>query len=214
MTYLFPLSDNKCTNVDRLFTTLLQITLEGVRLSKNVLKVTGRELKKDCLNKIEKYIICMVRKGELYLSIKYTIFNSMHDADVLDGILELHKDIFGTSDDLMNKMRSKPQLLVITAMDENKVIGYKIGYALDSKKFYSWLGGVETNFRKYGIASRLMEMQHQYLKENGYNVVQTKTMNKWRNMLVLNIKNGFDVIDTYIDEKGLHKIILEKNLLN
>ena len=32
-------------------------------------------------------------------------------------------------------------------------------------------------------------------------------------MLILNIKNGFDVIDTYTDKKGLHKIILEKNLL-
>lgn len=59
-----------------------------------------------------------------------------------------------------------------------------------------------------------MKMQHQYLKKNGYNVVQTKTMNKWRNMLVLNIKNGFDVINTYTDEKGLHKIVLEKYLLD
>ncbi|WNS77324.1 hypothetical protein RRV45_10165 [Bacillus sp. DTU_2020_1000418_1_SI_GHA_SEK_038] len=91
------------------------------------------------------------------------IFNSMPDDDILSDIVELHKDIFGNSNDLINKMGSKPQLLIITAM-------------------------------------------------NG--VVQTKTMNKWRNMLVLNIKNGFDVIDTYTDEKGIHKIILEKNLLN
>ncbi|CAH0346701.1 hypothetical protein BCI9360_03046 [Bacillus sp. CECT 9360] len=59
-----------------------------------------------------------------------------------------------------------------------------------------------------------MEKQHQYLKEIGYKVVQTKTMNKWRGMLILNIKSGFNVIDTYTDEKGLHKIILEKNLIN
>lgn len=148
------------------------------------------------------------------MSFDYTIFNSIPDTVVLEGILELHKDIFGTSDDLINKMTSKPQLLVITAMDDKKVIGYKIGYEIDSNKFYSWLGGVDTNYRKYGVASMLMKKQHQYLKENGYNVVQTKTMNKWRSMLVLNIKNGFDVIDTYIDEKGLHKIVLEKNLLN
>lgn len=37
-------------------------------------------------------------------------------------------------------------------------------------------------------------------------------MNRWRNMLVLNIKSGFDIIDTYIDEKVLHKIMLEKKL--
>jgi predicted GNAT superfamily acetyltransferase len=148
------------------------------------------------------------------LNFDYVIFNSIPDTDVLEGIIELHKDIFGTSDDLANKMASKPQLLVITAMNGTKVIGYKIGYAIDNNNFYSWLGGVDTNYRKHGVASLLMEKQHQYLKENGYNVVQTKTMNKWRSMLVLNIKNGFDVIDTYTDEKGLHKIILEKNLLN
>ncbi len=56
-----------------------------------------------------------------------------------------------------------------------------------------------------------MEMQHQWIKENGYSYVQTKTMNKWRSMLILNIKNGFDVIDTYIDKKGLQKIVLEKD---
>jgi predicted GNAT family acetyltransferase len=138
----------------------------------------------------------------------------MPDDGVLDGIIELHKVIFGTSDDLINKMASKPQLLVITAMIGTKVIGYKIGYELDNNKFYSWLGGVDTNYRKHGIASELMEKQHQYLKENGYSVVQTKTMNKWRSMLVLNIKNGFDVINTYTDEKGLHKITLEKRFLN
>ncbi|MGN8646668.1 GNAT family N-acetyltransferase [Gracilibacillus sp. HCP3S3_G5_1] len=148
------------------------------------------------------------------MNFDYFIFNSIPDDDVLDGIIELHKVIFDTTDDLINKMENKPKLLVITAMNGMKVIGYKIGYELDNNKFYSWLGGVDTNYRKHGIASELMEKQHQYLKENGYSVVQTKTMNKWRNMLVLNIKNGFDVIDTYTDEKGLHKIILEKNLLN
>jgi hypothetical protein len=38
-------------------------------------------------------------------------------------------------------------------------------------------------------------------------------MNKWRSMLILNIKCGFDVIDTYTDENGRNKIILEKKLM-
>lgn len=147
------------------------------------------------------------------MSFDYFIFDSMPEGDVLDGIIELHKAIFGTSDDLINKMKSKQQLLVMTAMDGKKVIGYKMGYEIDNIKFYSWLGGVDPNYRNLGIASTLMEKQHQHLKGKGYYVVQTKTMNKWRSMLVLNIKNGFDVIDTYIDENGLHKIKLEKNLL-
>lgn len=147
------------------------------------------------------------------MSFDYFIFHSVPDGDILDGIIELHKVIFGTTEDLINKMKSKQQLLVITAMDGKKVIGYKMGYEIDDIKFYSWLGGVDPIYRNLGIASTLMDKQHQYLKGKGYYVVQTKTMNKWRSMLVLNIKNGFDVVDTYTDENGLHKIILEKNLL-
>ncbi|WP_404458612.1 GNAT family N-acetyltransferase [Oceanobacillus kapialis] len=109
-------------------------------------------------------------------------------------------------------MASKPPLLIVIAMDDESVIGYKIGYELDENKFYSWLGGVNPKYRNRGIASSLMKEQHQYLEENEYKIVQTKTMNRWRGMLVLNIKNGFDVIETYTDDKGRHKIVLEKEL--
>lgn len=54
------------------------------------------------------------------------------------------------------------------------MIGYKIGYEVHKYTFYSWLGGVDPNYRGYGIASILMEKQHQYLKQKSYQVVQTK----------------------------------------
>ncbi|MDM5227213.1 GNAT family N-acetyltransferase [Cytobacillus sp. NJ13] len=145
---------------------------------------------------------------------KFKLFTSFPEEEILEGILELHKTIFGESDQLVSKMKSKPQLLLLVAMDGEKVIGYKMGYAIDQDTFYSWLGGVDPDYRKNGIASMLMERQHGYLKEKGYKVVRTKTMNKWRSMLILNIKHGFDVIEAYIDEKGLHKIVLEKRLHN
>ncbi|MGN7175901.1 GNAT family N-acetyltransferase [Paenibacillus sp. FSL R5-0490] len=143
---------------------------------------------------------------------KLNIFYSMPGDDVLKGILQLHRNIFGDSEELVSKMKSKPQLLVQAAMDGEKVIGYKMGYPLDEETFYSWLGGVDPEYRGKGLASMLMEKQHEYLKEMGYKLVRTKTMNKWRGMLILNIKHGFDVIETYTDEKGLHKIVLEKRL--
>lgn len=144
----------------------------------------------------------------------YLIFNSIPNDDVLKRIKELHKLIFSTYDNFDNKISSKTKLLVIVAMDGKKVIGYKIGYEIDKDTFYSWLGGVNPDYRGQGIASTLMEKQHQYLKEKCYKVVRTKTMNRWRNMLVLNLKTGFDVVETYTDEKGLHKIILEKRLFS
>ncbi|MFI8685951.1 GNAT family N-acetyltransferase [Rossellomorea sp. NPDC077527] len=146
------------------------------------------------------------------MSIDYYQFSVLPEDAVLNGIAALHQYIFGTSYDFNNKLASKPRLIIHIAMDNSKVIGYKIGYELDEHTFYSWLGGVDPDYRKHGIASELMRRQHHDLKESGYAVVQTKTMNRWRSMLILNIKNGFDVIDTYTDEKGLHKIILEKKL--
>ncbi|OOE14302.1 GNAT family N-acetyltransferase [Fictibacillus arsenicus] len=148
------------------------------------------------------------------MEVKYMLFDTIPDEEaILEGIIDLHKRIFGESDDLVKKMESKPQIIVNVALNNSQVIGYKIGYELDKRKFYSWLGGVDPQFRGHGVASKLMEQQHYYLKENGYHIVQTKTMNKWRSMLILNIKSGFEVISTYTNKKGLHKIILEKNLL-
>ncbi|MEI2666533.1 GNAT family N-acetyltransferase [Rossellomorea sp. LJF3] len=146
------------------------------------------------------------------MRIHYHQFRSLPEDHIMNGMVTLHGSIFETSDDLITKMANKPEILIDIAMDDSRVIGYKIGYQLDPDTFYSWLGGVDPVYRKQGIAAELMKRQHQTLKERGYTVVQTKTMNKWRSMLILNIKNGFDVIDTYTDVKGLHKIILEKKL--
>lgn len=134
------------------------------------------------------------------------------DTELLNKVLNLHESIFKDSDTLISKAGNKLNIVFTLALESEVVIGYKIGYELDSDSFYSWLGGVDRNHRNKGIASKLMIQQHLYLKEKGYKIIQTKTKNKWRNMLVLNIKNGFDVIGTYTDSEGEPKIILEKGL--
>jgi ribosomal protein S18 acetylase RimI-like enzyme len=146
------------------------------------------------------------------VDVNYHISEGMPQQEVLNKILTLHAAIFGETDQLEKKMADKPKLLVASAIYQDQVIGYKVGYEMQENKFYSWLGGVDAKYRGKGIASRLMEMQHEYIKEKGYSVARTKTMNKWRDMLILNIKHGFDILETYMDEKGRHKIILEKKL--
>ncbi|MEH7884286.1 GNAT family N-acetyltransferase [Bacillus sp. JJ1609] len=144
----------------------------------------------------------------------YERFNSIPEDDILEGICKLHREIFGQSDHLITQMKRKSQLLFNLSLNGRKVIGYKIGYPLDEEKFYSWIGGVDPAYRTQGIASMLMEKQHTHLRANGFKVVQTKTKNKWRSMLILNIKNGFNIIGTYTDDEGEPKIILEKRLTN
>lgn len=136
----------------------------------------------------------------------------MIENELLDQVISLHKRVFGESDDLAGRMAEKLNLRIDLAMNSGKAVGYKIGYELNREQFYSWLGGVADDYRKHGIATGLMERQHRYAIEKGYSSVQTHTKNKWRNMLLLNIKNDFDIIGTYTDDTGEPKIILEKKL--
>lgn len=148
------------------------------------------------------------------MDFEYLTYTSTPESPIAQGISDLHHTIFGDSADSLREMGRKPQLLIHVAKEGGKVIGYKIGYELDERTFYSWLGGVDPAYRGSGIAAALMERQHEYIKGKGYHKVQTKTMNKWRNMLILNLKHGFDIVETYIDSKGAHKILLEKTLLD
>ncbi|WP_353049984.1 GNAT family N-acetyltransferase [Bacillus sp. ISL-39] len=142
----------------------------------------------------------------------FEVYCCIPENGVLEGILDVHRVIFGTSDGVIEKIQNKPHLLFSVAFEGSKVIGYKIGYELTNEKFYSWLGGVDPDYRHLGVASKLMNIQHRYLENEGYKTVQTKTLNKWRGMLILNIKSGFDIRETYIDRHGNLKIVLEKEL--
>jgi len=144
--------------------------------------------------------------------LKFKQFLEIPENEIVDGILQLHESIFKDSNTLLGKIKSKPKVLINVALDQSTVVGYKIGYELDPRKYYSWYGAVHEKYRGKGIASRLLEQQHRFLVESGYQIVQTKTRNKWRSMLILNIKNGFDVVETFTDDEGIHRIVLEKKL--
>ena len=146
------------------------------------------------------------------MKIDYEQYCSIPEEHILISILAVHRVIFGTADDLTERIQNKPHPLFSVAFQGSQVIGYKIGYELTNGKFYSWLGGVHPEYRCLGVASKLMDIQHHYLEKEGYKVVQTKTLNKWRSMIILNIKSGFDITETYIDRHGKLKIVLEKEL--
>lgn len=146
------------------------------------------------------------------MELEFICYRSFPDPKTMQSFLDLHQTIFGDAEGLVEKMKAKPNLLIHVAKADDKVIGYKMGYDLTPTKFYSWLGGVNPDFRQLGVATQLMNEQHRLLKEAGKTHVQTKTMNKWRGMLILTIKMGFDVVGTVTNDSGVTKIILEKEL--
>lgn len=141
-------------------------------------------------------------------------FWGIPDEKTMDGILQLHNQIFANADELFEKVVQRPNVLFVVAIEDNQVVGYKIGYSLSSDRYYSWYGGVHEEYRGRGIASILMAHQHRLVKEADYETIETKTRNKWRDMLILNIKHGFDITETFVDDEGIHRINLEKRLLD
>lgn len=99
---------------------------------------------------------------------------------------------------------------LLTVVNE-QVVGCKLGYERKPGQYYSWLGGVHADYRGRGIAAELMRRQHEWCRQNQYHTIRTQTYNQWREMLILNLQHGFDIIGTVQGKHGL-TIVLEKKL--
>jgi GNAT superfamily N-acetyltransferase len=105
----------------------------------------------------------------------------------------------------------KDYLLLIANVD-GKSVGFKLGYPIDENKYYSWLGTVVPESRRKGVAQALLQAQHKWCKKEGYKIIQTKSQNRFKKMIILNLKNGFDIIDIHGSDEGGMKIVMEKAL--
>ena len=132
----------------------------------------------------------------------------------LNGIESIILNTFDQrcSDLMHSNLENIKKLHLATASYNNKIVGFKLGYEKSKNVFYSWLGSVIPEYQRMGIASQLMTLQHNWCRQEGYKTVQTKTKNKFQNMLLLNIKSGFNIIGTELSSTNEIKIILEKNL--
>lgn len=135
---------------------------------------------------------------------------------LLNQLVILEASIFEkplTSDIFSAELDGKKNLLVLVAFQDDRPCGYKIGFEYSSNTFFSWSGGVLPDCRKCGVGSALIAKQHQVAKEFGYSYVRTHTKNKYREMLILNLKAGFEVTGVYKSlQETHHGIILEKAL--
>lgn len=132
----------------------------------------------------------------------------------VEAIAPLIKTVFGEWDArwFYSTFNNHKKFFLVTSSIENRLVGFKLGYELEANKFYSWLGGIDPEFRGLGIASDLMKYQHEWCVQQGYVKIQTKTQNRFRDMFILNLKHGFDVVGSHQSDEGGFKIIFEKNL--
>lgn len=144
----------------------------------------------------------------------FKIVEGAPSKDLLDNILVVYKSIFDDYklDFFKNRIHQKEDLLTILCYLQNQIVGFKIGYRYNNTTFYSWVGGVLPEQRNKGIAKHLAQLQEQKVKDKGYEKIRTKSLNRFKPMMILNLKNGFDIKTMYTNDVGQTKIVFEKSL--
>lgn len=93
-----------------------------------------------------------------------------------------------------NRMQNKVHLILI-AWVNGQPAGFKAGYQrYNNRTFYSFMGAVLPQYRRMGIARALAKEQEKWAKQNGYTRLVFKTRNRFANMLLFAIGNGFKIV--------------------
>ena len=143
-------------------------------------------------------------------------FSTLDSEECIQILAKLSDEIFGVNTGntrIRKRLEGKQSLIILIAFTAHDRIpvGFKIGYNDTETVYHSWLGGVLPAYRGQGIATALMEWQHKRIARLGYTIVETRTRNRYKSMLILNIKHGFAIVGTIISNNDV-KIILRKQL--
>lgn len=145
----------------------------------------------------------------------FKIIQGVPSKELVEDILVVYKSIFEDYklEFFKDRIHQKEDLLIVLCDYQNQLVAFKIGYRYNSTTFYSWVGGVLPQYRRNGIAKKLAELQEQKVKAQGYQAIRTKSMNRFKSMMILNLKNGFDIKSVYTNEVGQTKVVFEKTLV-
>lgn len=126
------------------------------------------------------------------------------ESDVPDSLVlelsALEQRVFGNSDidSLRWRVGNMPDVTVFLARHGQRLAGFKAGYAVTDKRYYSWLGGVDPSHQRRGLASALMQRQHDWLGQCGYRFVETHVRRDNTGMIQVNLDHGFDVVGMFL----------------
>jgi predicted GNAT superfamily acetyltransferase len=82
--------------------------------------------------------------------------------------------------------------LLLIAFSGGTMVGFKFGYQIpESRIFFSWLGGVQGNFRRQGIAQKLLEAQEAHVLRLNLKRIYFTTYDRFPEMIALGQKNGY-----------------------
>ena len=134
-------------------------------------------------------------------------------AEKVEQLIPVFTEAFGQppSDTFLERLNEKRDLSVLLAVEEDQILGFKIGYTRFRGVFFSWLGAVTETHHRKGIARDLLREQHRICSERGFEEIQTEASGTNRNMLILNLQEGFEVYGVHMGQDEV-KVELRKFL--
>ncbi len=130
-------------------------------------------------------------------------------------IRELHNGVFKPAVDASffeRRLRHHKSLMMVAEL-EGHPVGFSCGYELRPSTYYSWLYGVLPDARRLGIASQLMDAEHAWAAGHGYEMARFECYNQHRPMLLLAVKNGYDIVGIRWDSHTANNLVIfEKHL--
>jgi len=106
--------------------------------------------------------------------------------------------------------------LILTAQIEKNSVAFKVGYdRFQDGSFYSWMGGVDPNYRRKGLATALADYQENWAARQGYGSVRIKTYRRHNHMLQFALNRGFRIVRIIPNPVESETILwLQKELVN
>ncbi len=110
----------------------------------------------------------------------------------IDAVRDLNRRIFG-EERLINRLDHEP-MVFLTAHCEGKLAGFKIGYALSKKVFYSAKGATSPEFRRCGVATLLLKTMMHDIAVMGFTELQYDTFPAlYPGMIIIGFRHGFRI---------------------
>jgi GNAT superfamily N-acetyltransferase len=104
------------------------------------------------------------------------------------------------------------EYLLVVAVCDGEIVGFKLGYPLSATCFYSWIGGVSPKVRRLGVGRRLLRHQEELVRGRGFGLLRVKSMNRFPSMLALMIAEGYAITAVEGEDPATLKIVFEKRL--
>lgn len=86
--------------------------------------------------------------------------------------------------------------------------GFLVSYALDDLTYYNWIMGVLPDFRRQGCGTYMIDHFESCVAKYGFRKCAVKSMNRYRSMMALLIRKGYDIL--LVEADG--KIYFEKKI--